>query len=51
MSNGKVVIDVVLAALQGAAVGLTDLDSMLDASFGLAKTAAAPATIASSFVF
>lgn len=51
LSNGKVVIDVVLAALQGTAVGLTDLDSMLDESFGLAKTAAAPATIASSFVF
>ncbi|CAM9220992.1 unnamed protein product, partial [Ectocarpus sp. 12 AP-2014] len=48
LSNCKIVIDVVLAALQGVAVGLVDLDSMLDEGFGLVKTAAAPA---SSFLF
>ena len=52
-SNGKVVIDVALMALQGAAVGLTELDSMLDEGFGLSKKVSvpAPATSASSFLF
>lgn len=51
LSNGKVVIDVAIAAVQGAVVAMTDLDSMLDEGFGLTKTVVAPATIASSFVF
>ncbi len=37
LSNGKVVIDVAIAAVQGAVVAMTDLDSMLDEGFGLKK--------------
>lgn len=50
LSNGKVVIDVAIMAVQGAAVAIADLDSMLDEGFGFKKPAIAPA-VASSFLF
>ena len=49
LRNGKVIVDVVLAATQGAVVALTDLDYQLDLRFGLIKEMA-PA-VASSFMF
>lgn len=47
LSNGKVVIDVAFLAVQGAVVAMTDLDSMLDAGFGLKKPATATVTTSS----
>lgn len=49
LQNGKVIVDVVLAATQGAVVALTDLDYQLDLRFGLIKDVA-PA-VASSIMF
>ncbi len=53
LRNGKVVFDVGLLAIRGAATVLTDMDRMLDSAFGIggkAASAGAAAAAASSFI-